>query len=264
MIHNADAVNISSFLRPDQQLRVAIHLPDDTIIDLNAVITRIDRNTLHLETFLSNIKQLAMSPKGARVIVISSETWAFCRGQGLLEATAPPHFAVSLHGDFEVQQRREFFRMDVFIPVAYAVPEDQQMSAVEGMWKARRMLLENCPPPRTAPFQGSFKVINWNDGPDILPCRVNLSGGGVRIKIPEELTPGTSLDLDIFLPLMPVKVVSAVVSVIRSTEVVLNLEPTPSFVTAMRFVHLSERDRESIISYIFNEQRNSLRIQSEK
>jgi len=77
------------------------------------------------------------------------------------------------------------------------------------------------------------------------------------------LTPGTLVDLDIFLPANTLRVISAVGSVIRSTEVLLNLEPNPSYVTAMEFAHLSTRDRELIISYLFNEQRNSLRIQNE-
>ncbi|MSM40286.1 MAG: hypothetical protein GJT30_11765 [Geobacter sp.] len=257
------SVDLKAHLRPDTQVRVAIHLPDNSIIDLYAMIVRIEDDLLHMETFRSSKTQLAIVPHGARVVVMSSETWAFCRGEGIFEAAIDLNFAVRIRGELEIQQRREFFRMDVYIPVVYAVPADQQMTTVEGMWKARRMMTESGPPPRTIPWQGSFKILNWNDHPNIDPCRVNLSGGGIRIKIPEQLTPGTLVDLDIFLPATTLRVISAVGSVIRSTEVLLNLEPNPSYVTAMEFIHLSTKDREIIISYLFNEQRNSLRIQNE-
>jgi c-di-GMP-binding flagellar brake protein YcgR len=151
--------------------------------------------------------------------------------------------------------------MDVFIPVLYTMPEDQQLTSVEGIWKARRMMCEFIEPPKVMASEGSFRVLEWNDGPQIEPCRINLSGGGVRIKSPEPFPSGALLNVNLFLPLSSIKIIDAVVSVIRSTEIRLTLDNNPAYTVATKFVFLTERDRESIITYIFNEQRNSLSMQ---
>lgn len=249
------------YLRPQHQVRIGFHLPDGTVVDLNAIVISIEGDLLHLETFGSSVDLLAQVPSGSSVILLSSENWAFFRCHGLLDAIVGRDFTVKLQGTPEIQQRREHFRMDVFIPLFYSIPDDQQLTTVEGIWKARRMMSEFADPPKFMPFQGSYKILGWNDGPDIEPCRVNLSGGGLRIKTPKPLLPGTLLDINIFMPLSSIRVIDAAASVIRSTEIRLTFDNRPAYTTAMKFVFLAERDRESIISYIFNEQRNSLRTQ---
>ena len=251
----------SIYLRPQHQIRVGFHLPDGNVIDLNAVVISIDGIHLHLETFGSSAVQLSQAPSGSPVIILSSENWAFCRCHGILDTTAGRDFTVKLQGKPEIQQRREHFRMDLFIPIHYSMPEDQQMTSVEGIWKARRMMCEFVDQPKAMPSQGSFKILNWNDGPDIEPCRVNLSGGGIRVKSSETFPAGALIDISIFLPFSSIKVIDAVASIIRSTEIRLTLDNRPAYTTAMKFVFLAERDRESIITHIFNEQRNTLQTQ---
>ncbi|GAM09663.1 pilZ domain protein [Geobacter sp. OR-1] len=251
----------SVYLRPQHQVRVGFHLADNNVIDLNAVIISINDDILHLETFGSSTVQLSQVSAGAPAIILSSENWAFCRCQGVFDTTVGRDFTIRLHGEPEIQQRREHFRMDVFIPICYSLPDDQQISSVEGIWKARRMMCEFTDLPKAVPYQESVKILNWDGGPDIEPTRVNLSGGGLRIKAPEQYSPGAYLNMNLFLPMASIKVIDAVVSIIRSTEIRLNLDNRPAFTTAMKFVFLAERDRESIINYIFNEQRNALRAQ---
>jgi len=258
---SAPNTDFSVYLRPQHQVRVGFHLPDDNVLDLNAVIISIEGNILHLETFGSNTPQLSQVPCGASIVILSSENWAFCRCQGALDAAVGRDFTVKLHGEPEIQQRREHFRMDVFVPVHYSMPEDQQLTTIEGIWKARRMMCDYMDPPKIMPFQGSFKILDWNNVAVIEPSRVNLSGGGLRIKTPMPFPSGALLDVNIFLPFSTIKVIDAVVSVIRSTEIRLTLDHRPAFTTATKFAFLAERDRENIITYIFNEQRNSLKMQ---
>lgn len=255
---------LAAYMRPDQQIKIAIHLPNETILDINATILKIEGNLLHLETFRSGERQIAITPNGARINILTTEAWAFCRGTGTVKNVSGRVFTVDIDGPLEIQQRREFFRLDMFLPVAYSVPIDQQLSNVEGMWKARKMLLDNSAPNKVLPYQGSFKVYGWDDGSDVEPKRVNMSGGGLRIKLPEELSPGTFINLDIFIPTPPLKAVIAVGSVIRATEVLLNLETSTSYVTSIKFALITEKDQERIISYIFNEQRNNLRVLGER
>ncbi len=251
------------YLRPDHQVRIGFHLPDDTAIDLNAIVIGIDGMILHLETFGSDIDQLSHVPIGTKVVILSSESWAFCRCMGVLDEAVGRDFTLRLQGEPDIQQRREYFRMDVLLPLAYTMPEDQQLSSVEGIWKAQRMLAEFADPPRAIPFQESFKILKWNDGPDIEPSRLNLSGGGLRVKTPDGFAAGTMLNLDLFLPVNQIQVITAVASVVRSVEIKLTLDNRPAFTTAMKFVFITEKDQENIISHIFNEQRNNLRSRKE-
>jgi hypothetical protein len=251
--------SINSYLRPDHQVRIGFHLPDETVIDLNAVVIGIEGVILHLEAFGSGVSELSQIPIGSPVIILSSESWAFCRCQGVLDETLGRDFTVRLLGEPEIQQRREHFRLDVLIPVAWSVPDDQQLTVVEGLWKARRMMEEFGEQPRATPYQESFKILNWHSWPEITPCHINLSGGGIRLKTYEEFTPGTLMDMVIFLPLRKIKAISVVSSVIRSSEIRLTIDNRTSYMTALQFAFIAERDREAIINYIFHEQRNSLR-----
>jgi hypothetical protein len=251
----------SVYLRPQHQVRIGFHLPDDTAIDLNAVVIGIEGSILHLETFGSSMDELTCIPIGTKVIILSTETWAFCRFQGVLDEAVGRDFTIRLRGEPEIQQRREYFRMDVLLPLAYSMPDDQQLSSVEGIWKAQRMLEEFSEPPRAVPFQESFKILKWNDDTNIEPVRINLSGGGMRVKTPAAFVSGTLLNFNLFLPMNQVRVITAVASVIRSVEIQLTLDNKAAFTTAMKFVFITEKDQENIISHIFNEQRNSLRTQ---
>jgi c-di-GMP-binding flagellar brake protein YcgR len=97
-----------------------------------------------------------------------------------------------------------------------------------------------------------------------LPQNVNLSGGGVRFKTLEYIEPLTMVLVDIFLPLAPSLVISTVAEVVRCNEVQLTWEKGTKYNTAMKFVKIDEKDRETIISFIFGEQRNQLQAMREK
>jgi hypothetical protein len=261
MDKSLEQTEFSIYLRPQHQVRVGFHLSDDNIIDINAIVISIEESILHLETFGSNTAQIAQVKAGVTVVILSSENWAFCRCQGILDAAVGRNFTIRLRGKPEIQQRRENFRMDVNIPIIHSEPEDQQLTSVEGIWKARRMMCDFADPPKIVTTQGSFKVIDWNDGPPIEPCRINLSGGGIRVKTFEPYPPGFLLNVTLFIALSQIKIIDAVTSVIRSTEIRLTLDNRPAYTTAMKFEFLTERDRESIITFIFNEQRNALSMQ---
>jgi c-di-GMP-binding flagellar brake protein YcgR len=120
------------------------------------------------------------------------------------------------------------------------------------------------PAPVMISHGGAHKVVKWRGGDDLLPLSVNLSGGGLRIKTPYYMEPGTRVLVDIFLPLAPTRVISAVAEIIRCNEIKLSWEKGASYTTAMKFTNIDEKDRESIIFFVFSEQRNQLKAVKEK
>jgi hypothetical protein len=85
---------------------------------------------------------------------------------------------------------------------------------------------------------------------------VNLSGGGLRFKTPVYIKPETLVYINLFLPFIPPRVIHVVAETLRSNEIILGRGS--SYMTALRFHFINDRDRETIIAFIFAEQRRLL------
>ena len=83
---------------------------------------------------------------------------------------------------------------------------------------------------------------------------VNLSGGGLRIPVKEELNEGTRVGLEIIIDEPRPRVIECIASVVRSFRMggVLQL--------ALNFIEIEEEDRDAIVAYCFAEQRKQLRM----
>jgi PilZN1 domain-containing protein/PilZ domain-containing protein len=248
------------FFQATDLVTVGIHLADDSFLEDSATILSLEGDLVLLELYGRGLPPQLAAQAGAPVIVTSREGWALYRCEAALaESITGREIKLRFVGKVEVKQRREFFRMDVTIPVYYTLPSDQQLSTVLKEWGLRQQQSQNALPPEVDFIEESFKVIDWDGGKEVEPARVNLSGGGLRFKVRDSLAYGAMLHLDIFLPVLPLRVIQAVGSVVRSKELLLSMDRYSYFSTAMAFKFIDTRDREAIISYIFNEQRNRLR-----
>lgn len=124
-------------------------------------------------------------------------------------------------GDIRRQQLRSFVRLDVSLPIEYAVSGQKS----EG------------------------------EQAQLLPGRtVDISGGGALIVTREPYAPGTRLDLLLHLP---DRVIPAEAEVVRQhpVPVVPGSGETAEPRLGVRFTQIEERDREHIIRFIFTEYR---------
>ena len=160
-----------------------------------------------------------------------------------------------------VRLRRHYLRREVVIPLLYKT-ESSELEKLEERW---RLLREE---PGQLVFQPiphgeSFKVLNWQGRVDVLPSRINLGGGGLRLTTAEEMQPGGYLSVQIFLDFPQPRVVHAVLEVIRTELVLLGQEDRTSFnlgntrpklqkvcYAAGRFVVIDEEDRGAIVYYL--------------
>lgn len=248
-----------NFFQPNDQVTIGIHLSDNSFMEDSATILYIEDDLVLLELYGRGLPDHLEARAGARIIVTSQEGWALYRCEALLdEAVTDREVRLRLTGEMEVKQRREFFRMDVLLPAHYTLPADQQLSTILKEWELRKRQSSSGLAPDAVPCGESFMVRNWEGGRDVEPTRINLSGGGLRLKIRDSLAYGALLHLDIFLPTPQVRVIHAIGSVVRSKELLLSMDRYTYFSTAMTFKFIENRDREAIIGYIFNEQRNRL------
>jgi hypothetical protein len=195
------------------------------------------------------------------VTVTSQEGWAIYRCHAVLaDRLKGREVRLQLVDEVIIHQRREFYRLDLEIPLLYSVPENQQLNHVRAECDLATRFSANGFPPVFEPHGTSFKVIGWESGPDILPVSANLSGGGIRFKLPFKHPIGTLVRLDLFLAGPSPRVIHTIGSVTRTSELYLNLSRTASYPTSMAFRYLERRDRDAIITHIFNQERENLKM----
>ncbi len=83
---------------------------------------------------------------------------------------------------------------------------------------------------------------------------VNISGGGLRLPVSEDIAPGTVLGLEIVIDSPQPRVVEC------QGEVVSNYENGGDKYVALSFVNIDEEDQDAIIAYCLAEQRKQLRL----
>jgi c-di-GMP-binding flagellar brake protein YcgR len=103
-----------------------------------------------------------------------------------------------------------------------------------------------------------YRIVNRHERDGIPRQPVNLSGGGMRTRIFEFVNPGTRLSANLVLPVSEPHVIHVAAEVVRCSEILLSWDKFSSYLTAMKFICIDEKDREKIINFIFCEQRNRL------
>ena len=87
---------------------------------------------------------------------------------------------------------------------------------------------------------------------------INISGSGVRFMASTNFKEGKLLKLKIDLPTRPITVIPIIGEVVR-TERVVKKKNEVSYRIALQYTEISKTDREKLIQYIFQKQRELLR-----
>jgi hypothetical protein len=253
-----------NYYKVGQPVKVGVQLSSAGLRETNGEITSLQDDRVTVE-ILGEMPSVLSGKKGASGFFVSGWSgWGFFRCDAVLDgAVSSKELAFRLVGDVEEKQRREYFRLDILLPVRLEVPAIQSPVAIKERWNSSRGLLANSPPPKMIPAGNAYRV-ELPDGGDIPPQSVNLSGGGLRLRMSSFIPLGDRVHVDLFLPIAPPRVITVVAEVLRCNELTLRLEKDPVFITAMRFIHIDEKDREVIIAYLFAEQRSQLQAEAER
>lgn len=252
-----------AYFHVNASVLLGINLPSNEFCEASATISAVSGNILHLKLTTDTDLTRLPAEAGTNMIVKTSDAWCICRSEcELLAVPDETDIQVMLKGPLNIQQRREYFREDVLIPMLWNVPEAQQLPVVRQEWELARIQARSDVQPVLAPCRQGFKVIHWRKRVSIKPVRINLSGSGLSLPTTEPFVPGTLVNLQLFIPFNPPRVIVAVGAVIRSFDV--SKSGKTSHMTALHFEFLDERDRDTIISYLFMEQRNLLRQKADE
>jgi hypothetical protein len=258
------AVNYHTYFKVGQQVKLGYSHPDKKGPEVNGEITSFSDNRARVEVIGETLPS-ALTSRGKEIYLSGWSGWGFYICSAVIEeAGEGKEIDIRLSGKVEEYQRREYFRWDLNIPVLVSVPEKQKFSDVKELWTTDRNRLQGSAAPVMRRLADGYKVASWKGGEDILPQYVNLSGGGIRLRTGNYIVPETKVRIDIFLPVAPCRVIATVAEVLRCSEISLRIEKNQLFTTAVKFLLIDEKDRETIISYLFAEQRNSLRSDPER
>lgn len=131
---------------------------------------------------------------------------------------------------------REFYRLDVFIPLIHFPLGTSKLGIAEALWKKHAAL-----------------SISENT----CPVAANLSGGGVRLSLLEKLHKGEMVGLFFVLKTdTGVKRLSAIAEVVYVKQISGTTEEM--HMTALKFVSIKEQHRDLLIGYLNQEQMKSI------
>lgn len=175
---------------------------------------------------------------------------------------------VRLFGAFMLRERRQFFRIVLPLRIRYALLGSPELKDVERDWEQRKNLEQ-------MKFQGYDQIViaaqqaryrpviplEWHD---LLRTEVNLGGGGILVRLPEQIHPEKLLALEIQLPGQPPRLVQTVAEVLHVQEPKPGKDGTHYTPAGMRFMFLDERDRDLIFRHISVTQIEHLRKKAER
>lgn len=163
-----------------------------------------------------------------------------------------------------VYERRDYFRLAAYLPMSYEICKGMTGREICDKWKDMRLFrawhwgeLNEAVPMMTplAPDQiGRFEASRDLLRVKFIPMPANISGGGIRLKLPENPSVGDQIYLNFFIPFAKPNTIDVVGEVVWTSPVLASPGGKPLHYVGMAFHHIDERDRESIIRFISLEQ----------
>ena len=171
--------------------------------------------------------------------------------------------SVRLVGDVIISDLREYFRIDAYLPVRYVIPDTTDIDTLTRQWASRCDRVAASKDQSALFFSGNLPSTDTNGSikpwAQPHPIAANISGGGIKIIIPDPLPQGAMLFVELFLPVAVPHIVETVGKVIQSERLLTPDDASPAYQTAITFLTIDERDRDAIINYITSEQIRRLR-----
>lgn len=229
------------FLKHGDVVSVGVDLPDMTFVEDMATVICCENGEIMLQLCGSGVPKQISVISGARVLISKREGATLFQCTAMLKsAAANGHLRIGLPKKVVACERREYMRIDLTLPVNYYLPQSQNMAQVIAEWES---------------------AIECNGAGLNLPeekREVNLSGGGLRLKTSDRFPCGTLLHLSIALTGEKQHHIHAVGSIVRSKELLSDMNRIESYSTSMSFRIIASSDRQKLSRHILEEQRKKV------
>jgi hypothetical protein len=230
--------NYQDYFHPGQRATVQISVDGSGVFRDGAVVTAVEASCISLRLSRDHLPERAQLHPDAPLLIRvgGSDNGYSCSGV-VLQHRPQEELRVVFVGEVMPEDSREFFRLNTEIPLVLF-----NVSA------------------GTAEESGFGRL--GSEGTPRLPRIVNISGGGFRTETRMGMRPGDTVYATFQLPLPQPEVVPVVAQVVYSEA--MEREEAPMVSAGLHFVHLSERDRDSIVRYVCNEEMKRIRLSRKK
>jgi len=253
----AETLNYRKYFAPGKRIGISIPLADGKFFNEWGTIWAFDEEDL-LEFQLSrDLLPADVKVEVGTILELKTEASGIrysCRGI-IVDSDGPSRYFIRIIGEVILDEEREFYRLDVFLPLTLARLDGVTADEALRRWQERKNKTAEEKPADTPERQ-------QQPHPELHPLAANISGGGLRVKIPDELKVDDLVDLQLHVPSSS-NTKETVVDVVGQVVYVHATAPEGSphrmFSTAIRFLHIEERDRDQVIKFISWEQLQRIR-----
>jgi PilZN1 domain-containing protein/PilZ domain-containing protein len=248
-----------NFFPPGQRVQVGIPLTSGSTFAEWGTLYSLEDDLITVQLSRDQLPERAQLHLGSVLELKVSRDGTFFGCQALLvEEYEGMALALRLLGEMNVDDLREYYRIDVFLPFKYSVPPGQIPAEVKSAWEAmqdQRAQRQNHQA-RFLPFRQDAPPLEEHDQAwqKLPPVAANISGGGLKVMLTDRLAKGTLVHIELFLPTSPPRVIDIVGRVVFATpfdECSIN---NRLFNTALTFHFIAERDRDAIVAFVSAQQ----------
>jgi hypothetical protein len=237
-----DILKYADFFSIGMRIEVELPLQDENQFRDDAKIVFVHQDLMVLQLTRETLPESVILETGTEIYLRTGKKGEGYRcGAILLSCDNFSRFHLRLTGEVLPFNEREFFRIDVFIPLSYRPYSDH------GRWTMKEAEPESSSRESHAEV-GQAEICATQIKP--LPVAANLSGAGVRINIPERFEIDELLDLTLYLPFGDASTMTLVGQVVHVIELSHAGDPHPLFGTALHFVSLGDSHRKTLIRFI--------------
>lgn len=234
------------------RIQVEIPLPEKRIFRDDAEIVSFHQDLLELRLSRAILPLAAILEIGTPLYVRTGKKGAGFRCRGIVvEYDTLSGLLIRLTGEVLSLNDREYFRIDVYIPLRYRLHADADDT------KTNR---EEIPEAVSCDYLGGQSTAATDSEPENpLPVAANLSGAGVRVHIPDRFNIDQLLELTLFLPPTYGGPITLSGQVVYVTQLCGAGDTRQIFDTALRFVDVDDPHRENLVKFIHHMQLEQLK-----
>ncbi len=232
------------------RILVEIPLPGEKTFRDDAEILSLQHDLLELRLSRTILPEAANLEIGTPLCVRTGKKGRGFRCRGiLLEYDGRSALLIRLTGEILTHNDREYFRIDVYIPLKY------HLSADSAGTKAGEITAVASRDNQI----GLVSAATASAPEEPLPVAANLSGAGARIHVPDRFGIDRLLELTLFLPPAYGGAMTLKGQVVYVVPLGRQGDPRQLFDTALRFVDVDDPHRDSLLKFIHHMQLEQLR-----
>lgn len=260
------SLEFEEYFTPGQSVRIALIAETRNLPEIPASAVSLDGDLLKLTIHEAWPDAVSIDDSGYLVELRSAHLGSAFRCRALLVSdTDEAVISVRLVGNIIFEELREYFRIDTYLPLRYYPMPGKDDKTVLRLWMDLTESREQRISGSTGfTFRGRVDTTASRYSPDAAPLEystpvaANISGGGLRTNLPEQLPPGCKTVLELYLPSHPPQIID-IIGEVLSSAYIRSDDGGKTFSTPFKFIHMPEQDRDAIIRHIHAVQQRQIR-----